>query len=206
MSEQAPYVQLSFPLRGRTLPADHGYGLYSALAHACPQLHQAPDWSLQTVAGMPDRRGQILLTRQSRLRLRLPGDRVPTAYALAGKRLEVGKHAIRLEIPRVSLLQPAQQLQSRLTVIKGYETPEAFLGAAERQFRQLGASGKLALARNAAGEPMRKTVKVKRFTVVGFGLEAHELDDDSALVLQRHGLGGKRNMGCGVFAPVREAA
>jgi hypothetical protein len=43
-----PYVELSFGVIGRTLPADHGYGLYSAIAHLCPDIHEQEGVSILT--------------------------------------------------------------------------------------------------------------------------------------------------------------
>ncbi|MBE8970222.1 hypothetical protein IQ277_29640 [Nostocales cyanobacterium LEGE 12452] len=46
-------------------------------------------------------------------------------------------------------------------------------------------------------------LKIKRFTVVGFGLEIINLSNEDSLTLLRYGIGGKRKMGCGVFVPVK---
>ena len=202
MSNQPFVVDLNFFLCGRSLPADHGYPLYSALTRVCPDLHRTGDWSMRTVSGMPDRCGALLLGERSHLRLRVPQERIATAYALAGKRLDVSGHVIRLGIPLASMLKPARNLRTRMAVIKGYQNPDAFLDAAKRQFYRLGASGKLDLARNADGKPVQKIIKIRGYKVIGFGLRASELDDSSALALQEHGLGGRQRMGCGVFTPV----
>lgn len=115
-----PFVELSFGLTGQTLPADHGYGLYSAIAHICPNLHQQQGLSIQTIMGIPDKQGKIYLTQKSRLRIRLPGEQVPLVYSLAGKQLMIGTHSIRLHIPQIFMLQPARTLRSRLVTIKKF--------------------------------------------------------------------------------------
>jgi hypothetical protein len=33
-----PFIDLSFPLRGKQLPADHGYALLSAISRYVPQI------------------------------------------------------------------------------------------------------------------------------------------------------------------------
>lgn len=199
-----PYVDMCFGLVGRSLPADHGYGLYSAIAHLCPQLHQQ-DWlSIQTVMGIPDGQANIYLTDKSRLRMRLPGDKVPLVYPLAGKRLIIGAHPIRLGIPQIFMLQPAQRLRSRIVTIKGFQEPEPFLLAVKRQLDALEIQGTVAIPLNAAGEPDRKAIKIKRYSVVGFGLEVSGLSDEDSIKLQIYGLGGKRRMGAGIFTPVGE--
>lgn len=196
-----PHVELSFGISGQTLPADHGYGLYSAIAYQEPALHQQEWFSLQTITGIPDKQGKIYLTDKSRLRIRLPGDKVPLVYTLAGKQLTIGDHHIQLTIPQIFGLKPAQKLRSRIVTIKKFQEPEPFLEAAARQLNELGIKGTLSIPTNAEGEPDRKAIKIKQYSVVGFGLEVTDLSEEDSIKLQTFGLGGKRRMGCGVFSP-----
>jgi CRISPR-associated protein Cas6 len=202
-SENLPYIDLSFSVIGETLPADHGYGLYSALTHWNHNLHHLEELSIQTIAGIPDKQGKIYLTERSRLVIRLPYDQVPIVYGLAGKALTIGNHTIRLGIPQIYLVQPASTLRSRLVVIKGYQQPETFSEAAQRQLNELGVNGIIKIP-TIKDEPARKTIKIKRFTVVGFSFQVSHLSDEDSLLLQQIGLGGKRHMGCGVFVPCKE--
>jgi len=48
---------------------------------------------------------------------------------------------------------------------QGYEQPETFLAAAQRQLEKLGIQGTVRIPTNTDG---RRTIKIKRFTVVGF--------------------------------------
>jgi CRISPR-associated protein Cas6 len=98
----------------------------------------------------------------------------------------------------------AKRRSQHLVVIKGYQEPESFLEAAQRQLEQLGIEGNLRILTKADGTPKRKTLKIKRFTVVGFGLEVTRLSDEDSLMLQRNGIGGRSKMGCGVFVAVKE--
>mgnify|MGYP005838513755 CR=1 FL=1 len=198
-----PYVELSFGLTGQTLPADHGYGLYSALSHLQPELHHLDGLSIQTITGIPDKQGKIYLSDKSRLRIRLPGDKVPLVYPLAGKQLTIGIHHIRLGIPQIFELQPASKLRSRLVTIKKFQEPEPFLEAAKRQLDELGIEGTISIPTNAEGEPDRKAIKIKPYSVVGFGLEVTGLNETDSIKLQEDGLGGKHRMGCGVFVPMK---
>lgn len=198
-----PHVELSFNIIGQILPADHGYALYSAIAHLCPELHQQKWLSLQTVMGIPDGQGKIYLTDKSRLRVRLPGDMVPMVYLLAGKQLKIGTHSIRLSIPQIFMLQPTSRLRSRIVTIKGFQEPELFLDAAKRQLDALEIQGTVSIPLNDKKEPDRKAIKIKSYTVVGFGLEVRNLCDEDSIKLQTAGIGGKRRMGCGVFALTR---
>lgn len=194
-----PYVELCFSIIGKTLPADHGYGLYSAIAHCQEELHNLAGVSIQTIQGMPDKQGIIHLSDRSKLRIRLPGDKVPLVYPLAGKQLTIGKHSIRLGIPQIFVLQPAARLRSRIVIIKGFQEAETFLVAAKRQLDDLQIQGNLIIPLNEEGEFSRKAIKIKTFSVVGFSLEVTDLSDEDSIKLQALGLGGKHRMGCGIF-------
>jgi CRISPR-associated protein Cas6 len=196
-----PYVELSFGIIGKTLPADHGYGLYSAIAHLCPQLHDQESISIQTIAGEPDKQGKIYLSRQSQLRIRLPyePDKIALVLPLAGQTLLIGNHSIQLGIPQIHPLHPTDKLRSRIVTIKKFQDPEPFKEAAQRQLDALGIQGNLILPLNEDGEPSRKAIKIKTYSVIGFSLIVTDLSDEDSIKLQQVGLGGKHRMGCGIF-------
>ncbi len=200
-----PYVELSFGVIGETLPADHGYGLYSAIAHLCPQVHEQKGLSILTIAGIPDRKGKIFLTERSHLRIRLPYDCMPMVYHLAGKQLRIGSHSIRLGIPQIFMLHPGSRLRARIVTIKNHQEPESFLEAVRLQLAALGAMGEAIIPLDFEGKPARKTIKIKTYSVVGFALEISGLSEEDSIKLQISGLGGKHRMGCGVFIPMKEA-
>ena len=195
-----PYIELAFPVRGKNLPIDHGYQLYSALKYKLTQLKDWDDISIKTVSGKCDRykRNEINLTDLSQLLIRLPAEKVPFVYSFSGKFLTIGKHKIGLGIPEMNFLQPKSQLRSHIVVIRGYELPDTFLKAAQRQLEQLNIQADIKLITTKDGIPKRKTIKVKH-TLVGFGIEITNLSEADSIILQEKGLGGKQKMGCGVF-------
>lgn len=198
------YIELCFSLTGQSLPADHGYGLYSAIAHLAPQVHEQDGISILTISGIPDRQSRIFLTARSHLRIRLPHDCMPMIYHLAGKQLNIGAHSIRLGIPQIFMLRPADRLCARIVTIKNHQEPESFLVAARSQLAALGIVGEAIVPLDVEGKPDRKTIKIKTYSVVGFGLEVSGLSEEDSIKLQILGLGGKHRMGCGVFVPMRE--
>ncbi|HEU0175345.1 MAG TPA: type I-MYXAN CRISPR-associated protein Cas6/Cmx6, partial [Blastocatellia bacterium] len=123
------YVELQFPFIGKTLPSDHGYGLYGAISRIIPEAHSA-DWlAIETVPGSARGDGVTQLDQEARLKIRISQDHVPLMLKLAGKRLEVDGHAIRLGAPQIYLLKPTPTLYARIVTIKGFTEPEPFLDA-----------------------------------------------------------------------------
>ncbi|MFP4123371.1 MAG: type I-MYXAN CRISPR-associated protein Cas6/Cmx6 [Coleofasciculus sp.] len=193
------FVNLSFSIQGQMLPADHGFGLFSALSKLCAAIHQQNEIQILTIPGIPDRQGKIALTDRSRLLIRLPITKIPSVYAIAGKRVHIGNHPIQIGIPRIEPLSAKSIVRSRIVTIKGYTEPESFLQAAQRQLNRLGVSGEVRIPLHRDQTPKRKAIKIQQDTIVGFTTEVSHLSEEDSLTLQRWGLGGRRHMGCGVF-------
>ncbi len=202
-AETVPAVVVQFPAQGGQLPADHGYALYSAVTRQLPALHGAAWLGLELLNGVPWREGVIVLpTRGAQLRLRVPADRYAAVLPLAGKRLDIAGHPLRLGIPTARPLQPAPSLYARVVTIKKFTEPEPLLDAARRQLDALGVSATLDLPLDDQGRFRRRVIRIHGRTVVGFSLAAHSLTDEDSIHLQTHGLGGRRSMGCGIFNPI----
>jgi CRISPR-associated protein Cas6 len=200
-------LELTFPVLGQSLPADHGYLLYSALSGMLPLLHGDDEHiAVGPISGQWTGNGALALSsRRSRLRLRLPAEQIASLLPLAGKAFDVGGHRIRLGVPTVQPLVPAPALAAKMVTIKGFMEPEAFLEAAQRQLDELDIRGKLDIPvfqnGSRSNEPRRKVIRIREKKVIGFALHATELTAEGSLLLQEHGLGGRRKMGCGFFAP-----
>jgi CRISPR-associated endonuclease/helicase Cas3 len=189
------FVELKFPISGTTLLSDHAYSLYGAISRVIPEAHSA-DWvAIETIPGLARGDGVTQLDPQARLKIRIPQDRVPLMLKLAGKRLEVDGHAIRLGAPQIFLLKPATTLYARIVTIKGFTEPEPFLDAVCRKLDEIGVKG----------EPVvgpRRVVRIGNHTVVGFALAIQDLSDEGSIILQEQGIGGRRRMGCGIFSSI----
>jgi CRISPR-associated protein Cas6 len=211
--ELCPSINVSFPLRGTQLPADHGYLLYSAISKSCSSLHGI-DWlAIELISGFPSGRGLIALsslnsklgTRNSELRLRIPADHYRDVLPLAGKRLDIGGHQIRLGLPVARPLDPVPSLYARVVTIKKFTEPEPFLEAVKRKLDSFGVKGRVELPRDVAqtvslhsdGDSKletensklnfryrRRIVTIHGKSVVGFSVAVHDLNDEDSLLLQ----------------------
>jgi len=204
------FIELHFPVLGEALPVDHAYGLYAALSRLIPALHngQAPGLAIAPVAGTYAGGGLLSLSGQrSRLRLRLPDERIGLALPLAGKALEIAGHRVRLGVPTVRALIPAASLSARLVTVKGFTEPGPFLDAVRRQLAEAGVTAEpaipLILAGERAGQPRRRILRIRDRRIVGFALHLTALSAADSLLLQERGLGGRRRLGCGFFSPMR---
>lgn len=199
-----PFVELNFPIYGKAIPADHNYALFAALVHIAPEIRNQSHLSILSIPGYGDRQGKVLLTEQSCMRIRSVISQIPLIYCFAGKSLKLGDHDIQVGIPEVRTLQHAAKLRARIVTIKGFTAPEPFIAAVQRQLERLEINGSVSIPCDRKGDFLRKTIKIQRFTVVGFTTEIANLSAEDSIRLQQFGIGGKRHMGCGFFLPGRE--
>lgn len=204
-------IDLSFPITGRLLPSDHSYKLFGSISRLIPETHEASWLGIHSIKGRIFAPGVIRLDANSCLRLRLPCERVPWVYRLAGATLKVGNFPIRCGIPQLFPLRPSNILRSRLVVIKvkGFEhttaDPDSFCAAVSRQLEVMGVSADVNLERvDGADSYARRIVRVGGSVIPGFGVILRNLTDEDSLRVQAQGLGGRRRMGCGLFVPVTQ--
>lgn len=216
-------VDVRFTLNGRAsdgtplaLPVDHGYALYGAVARVLPWVHGSRLVGIHPIVGQLAGGRRLFLTRRSVLTLRVPAQFVPQVLPLAGQTLEIDGCRLQVGVPAVCALRPAPRLRSRLVIIKGMLTPEAFLAAARAQLAALGIRAQAQLVPRRGDHPLepegrggrdpwvRRTLRVRDRTVVGYALDVLNLVPDEAVRLQAIGLGGRRRFGCGIFLPLRE--
>ena len=205
-------------MNGRSLPADHGYVLYASISRQCPTLHGVNWLGIELISGMPAARGVIALPqREARLKLRIPAEKYRDVLVLAGKRLDVAGHSLRIGLPVAEQFEPAASLYARVITIKKFTEPEPFLEAVNRKLDQFGIQGRAELPRDERGRYRRRIVTIHGKSVVGFSVAVHELNDKDSLLLQAGGWnlsspeGGsvkwqncfsRRAMGCGIFNPI----
>jgi CRISPR-associated protein Cas6 len=207
-----PFVELDFSVVGRTLPADHGYALYGGLSEVVPAVHEAEWLGIHTLVGTKDGKGNILLPHEPQLHLRMPVDKIPLVYPLAGKKITVQEHCLRLGIPQIRMLQPSANLRARLVTLKlaGSEgksaEAESFLAGVERQLEALEIQGTASLEpareKNELDPYARRVLRIRGKAITGYGVYVSGLSDEDSLKLQAVGIGGRRRMGCGLFVPI----
>lgn len=213
MADQNHFLEIHYSLRGKTLPADHGYALYSAIKQQLQKSgHQnlPSDLRLSTIPGVPNREGVIYLNRASRFRIRCPSDQVQTWYRFFQNQvLDIQGHLIRLVQPRITLPEPSGTLAARLVTFKleaidHLEMPRYFLESCQRGLSHLGIQGKAFIPSDPNGDLARRTIQVKGKKVVGYRVIVEDLTSEDSLKLQWHGLGGRQHFGCGWFYPLKE--
>lgn len=211
-----PVVDLTFGLNGHTIPADHGYSLFSAICRLVPSVHSDETIGIHPISGRPVGRREICLTPNSSLSFRIPSENIRMFLPLSGKILDLDGHKIQIGVPKTHALRPSPVLGSRLVVIKGFTSPDGFMEAAKRQLAELRISGEPSLVPRslsrsvegmkgaALGSPyIRRTLQVQGYTIVGFAVRIERINPADSIRLQEIGIGGRRRFGCGILIPQR---
>lgn len=194
----AAMVDIAFALEGDVLPRDHRRALAAALALLLPWLEEpqarAGVHRLNVAAGGGG--AQALLSRRTRLVLRVPRERADEVVQLAGARLEISGHELRLGGARVRELLPWGTLYAHF-VATDLADEAAFLSSVEAELDALGVSCRAICGRAQQADAGR----LHGYSVMLDGLSAAD-----ALRMQELGLGAHRELGCGVFVPHKSAS
>jgi CRISPR-associated protein Cas6 len=202
-------VDLTFRIRCASLPVDHAYALYEALAPLIPWLaHETgagihPIHVAESAHGWmrPEKPNDLLhLAHRTRLVLRLPATRLEDARNLTGHTVMVAGHELRIYKADVRPLSAGTSLFARRVVIREDEEEQEFV---HRMYAELQETGIYAKKLLPGKEHQIRTpsgiIRVHLLSVEGMSVT-------ESLLLQRTGLGPYRYLGCGIFIPQKPMA
>lgn len=188
-------VDVAFPVEGHVLPHEHRAALADELQRALPWLEAEPLAGVHRLHLVRAGGAEDLVSRRTRLMLRVPRARADQAAALCGARLEVGGHSLRPGRAQCRELLPHGTLYAPMVAAaSGDET--AFLAAVQRQLDELGVRAQAVCGRWQGAEG----------GLLGCSLMLTGLASAQSLLVLQQGLGPHRRLGCGLFVPHRSAA
>lgn len=191
-----PLVDVAFRVSGKEISSDHGYSLYAAVSRILPWVHEDKSVGVHRIRGTAISSGTLELTATSTMRIRLSSEKIGEVLPLSGKTLYLNGKKIVVGIPSVYQLECRPNLSAYMVVIKGFMEPAHFKEAVRKQLDAMNVRGKIEVGK-------RRILAIKDKTVVGFAVRLSDLNADESLIVQEKGLGGRRHMGCGIFAPCR---
>lgn len=190
------YLELRFPVLGTLIPSDHGYALFSALSRRIPAIHQTDEIFFDTLAGKIQKGRATWIKPDAKLKIRTSQAHLSSLLTLTYQQLKLEQYVIRLGLPEIATLKPASSLYARTVTIKNHQQPDTFLTAVQQKLEALEISCTPMIGK-------RRIVRIGGHRIVGFSLWLQHVSNEAALSLLRHGLGGRRHMGCGFFHAIR---
>jgi len=186
-------VDMVFDLTGAMVPENFSFALWSEIARMLPWLKE------ETNAGILPLRGsasgnKILLSKRSKLILRIPVERAVQTAQLTGKQLNIGGGNLIVGKGKERQLLPTTTLHSYMVESDLGEIE--FLADIKQKLQAMN------IPCNLICDKYRK-VNDAEHSLTGFGLVLHDLKPQASMQIQRSGLGGARHFGCGIFVPFK---
>ena len=138
------------------------------------------------------------LSQRTKLILRLPKHRLDAAAALLGRTLDVASHALRVDRLSLRPLSRITTLFSHCVMLAAGGGESDFLLAATAQLDALSIQpGEMLCGRLTSIATPGRTLQTRSLMLAGLTLE-------QSVLLQQHGLGAERKLGCGLFIPHKD--
>ena len=204
----AEAVDVAFRLSGAWLPVDHAGALRSAVVKVLPWLEDEPGAGIHSIHGAASGNGwerpgsepedMLILSRRTRLVLRVPIGRAGDTAALCGRRLDIGECELATGTRQVRALHPAGTVFARYVVDEEGADEERFVErvASELEGRSV-AARKLLCGRSHRIESAGIAYLARSLLIADLGPE-------ESLAMQCRGLGPGRLLGCGLFVPHKD--
>ena len=192
----ASMVDVGFALDGGTLPRDYRCALADAIERSLPWLAGLPGAGMHRLNFSAGDGPDLLLSRRTRLRLRVPRERAGDAAALAGSDLLVGSRRLHVDSPRERELLPHGTLYAHIVAAEDSDEV-SFLAAMQDELALLDVACRPICGRRQVWEGG---------LLQGFSLMLDGLTIENSLRVLESGLGAQRRLGCGMFVAHRSAA
>ncbi|MCK5092780.1 MAG: type I-MYXAN CRISPR-associated protein Cas6/Cmx6 [Gammaproteobacteria bacterium] len=198
-------VDLSFRINCKCLPIEHAHTLSRALHEALPWLGKDDRVGIHLVHVAESGNGWmrpvdaendlLLLSRRTRMTLRLPKDRLDEARQLKGVTLDIDGYSLEVSDSSVRELSISTTLFSRYIIADEEESEQVFTASVVSEL-------------GGMGIPVRKLLCGRTHTlnfpdrkVFTRSLMIADLEPEQSVKLQQVGLREGRKYGCGLFLP-----
>jgi len=195
-------IDLAFSICCTSIPVDHAHALSTAIIEILPWFADEPESGLHIIYGGASINGwqrpesadeEILLSKRTKLRLRLPKSRVDDARELCGKTLDISGHKMEIGQAKTLLLVNCNTLYSRHIYSELEEDEEQFTA---RMISEL-SSLDLKFTKVLSGQDHTLSGPDGQFNTKSLMVSGLSVQD--AVKLQIMGVGPYRHMGIGLF-------
>lgn len=186
-------IDIVFDLDAAQVPRDYPFELWSEIVKSLVWLKEEKNVGILPLRGSVSG-DNLLLSKRTKLILRIPSDRAGQAARLTGQKLKIGSNILLVGAGKGRALHTATTVHSTLV--------ESSLGEVEFLADMKNKLQALNITCNLICDKYRKISSGKQ-TITGYGLVLHDLKPQASLLIQRTGLGGARQYGCGIFVPFK---
>jgi len=188
---------VALAISGETIDTGYAVSLYEALARQLLWLAQEPAAGVFSIRGLSHSADRLLIGGRTRIVLRVPAERVADCQRLCGQCIELPQ-PLRVGAVTARELLPFPVLYAHL-VVTGREDESAFLADVQAELESVGVSCQVIVGRSGG-------VQIGGRREVGYSVMLHGLTPEESILIQEHGLGRHRKLGCGLFVPHKSVA
>jgi CRISPR-associated protein Cas6 len=188
---------VAFAISGETIDAGYAVSLYQALAQQLQWLEHEPAAGVFSIRGLTQTAGGMLIGGRTRVVLRVPTERVADCERLRGHRIDLPQ-PVHFGAVTARELLPFPVLYARL-VITGSDVESGFLADVQAELKAVDVDCDVIVGR-------RGELQIGARGETGYSLMLHGLAPEESILMQEHGLGRHRKLGCGLFVPHRSVA
>ena len=199
-------IDVSFKVKCKQIKLDHAWSLTNAIESILPSIKNEPQLSIQHIYIPQSGNGWtrsddfdsevIQLSRRTRVKIRIPTNRLDEILSLSGKTILVDGEALTFGQAEEFFLSTITTIISRHVYIPHTEdSEEEFLRLAQQQIQSMGIKVRKMLC--------GKSHKLKTPTglIMTRSLMITDITPEESVLLQEHGIGEYYHYGCGVFIP-----
>lgn len=186
-------IDVVFDVEGTSLPENYPFRLWDELVRILPWLEEQKNTGVIPLRGS-SRENRLLLSRRSKLILRLPAELEAKVSALSGQVLNIEGSELKVGAGKSRAIQAAPTLHSWM--VKSDLNEIEFIPAMREQLQSMGVSCNLIC-------DLQREISDGKQSLRGFGLVLHDLKPAASVQIQQAGLSGARHLGCGIFVPFK---
>ena len=201
-------IDLSYAIKCKCLPLEHMQELYESLSEVLPQLKGDKFAGIHPINGAESGNGWerssdpsqlIYLSRRQKMTIRISNDYLAEAEKLSGQTIIVAGHEVELGKTSIKKLSDLPTTFCRSIMIDSRMDEDEFLKWAYNDLKSLG----IEVQKMMAGKERVVSLpdggeRITRSLMVA------ELKQAESVLLQQHGLGEGRILGCGIFLPQKD--
>ena len=196
---------LSFAIQCKSLPIHHAWQLSEEILTHLPWMrdnkfagiHQIHVAESNNGWLRPDEDDALLYpSRRTKLTLRIPSDTFEEASSLCGKTLNINSHAIKIGKSKKKPFSNSSVIFSRYILTHADEDENQFL---TRIAREIKVKTNFNIKKMLCGKSHE--IQTPEGKLPTRHLMIADLDSDTSIKIQQHGLGEGRILGCGLFLP-----
>lgn len=201
-------IDLSYVVKCKCLPLEHMQELYDSLSTALPQLKDDKFAGIHPINGSESGNGWersndpnelIYLSRRQKMTIRISKGYLQDAENLVGKTINVAGYDIELGKTSTKKLSDLPTTFCRSIMIDGRMDEDDFLQWAFNELKSLDIIvNKMMAGKERVVQLPNGGERVTRSLMVA------ELRQVESVLLQQHGLGEGRKLGCGIFLPQKD--